>query len=314
MSGYRLVQLARPNGGRAVAHAVNSRGFVVGSAWRSPTGPSSPCVWREPSSVEFLAHLGGHGGTARDIDEGGMIVGDCQTPDHASHACLWQPDGSITDIGRTVGGHSAAMKIGPSGSIVGWASIHPTDGGQAHFRPALWPAGGSPVVLRDLGEAWGEGVDINATDQAVIVAHQGRHVDARFWNGDRTARVGLPGAQFSHLWPKRLADDGTLAGLIVGNDGSRGAAVRRPDGSWEIPVQPLRDREVSAANKRGLIAGYDRHDDYNIPWIMSDPGAVNYLPHLKYHQHRPYMISEDGWIVGTAASDNCCHPLLWIPA
>ena len=309
--GYNLIQLVRPEGRRARAFAVNKHGTVVGSARKSDTGQECPCIWHSPEELEFLPHLSSYGGRARDINDYNLIVGGCLTPDNATHACIWKSNGNIADIGEALSKHSEAIKITPEGDATGWVSVHPTDGGQLHFRPAFWPHNGSPEILDDLLGAWGEGVDVNSYNHLVIVAHEGRKAFAKLWDGSRVQDVELPNAKCQSFWPKSLADDGTLTGLIIYDDESRGAAVKRPNDDWEITIEPLNGREVSAANKSGLIAGHDRCDEYNIPWIYSEPEQISYLPHLKYHHHRPYMISEHGWIVGVATSDNCCHPLLW---
>jgi len=124
-AGIRLVELAVPEGRRATPRSINTDGIVVGDGSPLWNGPSYPCFWPEPSRVEFLSHGGGWGGTANDINDAGVIVGNSEWPDRPSHACTWTIDGSISDIGETLGSHSGAKAVTKSGEIVGWVSVHP---------------------------------------------------------------------------------------------------------------------------------------------------------------------------------------------
>lgn len=310
---YNLVELANPYGRYAAPRAVNAQGTIVGEGAQHWRGPNYPCVWPEHSTIQFLPHGGGFGGCANDINDSGMIVGASEMPDRALHACVWDINGSTDDIGQALGRNSNAMRVNRGGSIVGWASIHPTEGGQEHFRPAWWPNTGSPVILKDLDGAWGEAVDINTSDQMVLRAHVGRSVDAWLWDGEDGYRLEKPSPELRAFWPKCLTEENAVIGLTIHNNGQRSAAVRHADGTCAFLLSPSPGREFTTAKGTQIIAGYDQIDGYGIPWVKQENEEIAYLPSFKYHHHKPTMISEQGWILGTASADNCCHPLLWIP-
>ena len=292
---------------------MNAQGIIVGEGTPRWRGPNYPCVWPKPTVVKFLPHGGGYGGSAYDINDSGAIVGASEMPDRALHASIWQLDGPALDIGRALGRNSAAKRVNKAGSIVGWASIHPTEGGQEHFRPAWWPDTGSPTILKDLAGAWGEGIDINSNGQMVIISHVGRSAGAWLWDGQNAYEIGKPSPDLTAFWPRCLTEDNAVVGLTIRNDGQRGAAVRNVDGSWAFLFTPSPGREFTAAKGAQVIAGYDTINHYGIPWVKRENEQIVYLPHFQYHHHKPTMVSEQGWILGTASADNCCHPILWVP-
>jgi hypothetical protein len=314
---YRIVDLATPDGRRATPRSINADGIIVGEGsplWR---GPSYPCYWPQQSHVEFLPHGGGLGGAAHDINDSGVIVGSSEWPDRASHACTWNLDVRASDIGETIARHSQAKALNASRSIVGWISIHPTEGGQAHFRPAYWPKSGSPVILDNLAGGWGEAVDINSMGIILVRVHKGGDIAASgeagawLWDGAQTIEIGKPSSDFASFYPHRVTDERRVVGLTIRKDGQRCGAVRSVNGTWSPLFTPTRGRELTAVNRQLLIAGYDLVNDYRVPWVKEEGREMTYLPHYKYHHHIT-MVSEQGWAVGTASADNCCHPLLWI--
>lgn len=317
---YRVEELALPDGRRATPRSINTSGTIVGEGTAQWGGPSYPCFWPQQTRVEFLAHGGGLGGGARDINDLGMIAGSSEQPNRALHACTWNPEGHATDIGTGSTLHSQAIALNASGDIAGWVSIHPTDGGQAHFRPAYWPNSTSPVVLADLDGGWGEAVDISSAGVILLRVHTSsdtllsREAVAWLWDGAKTTVIGKPNDDVASFYPYRLVDGGRIAGLTIGRNGERCGAVRADDGKWYLLFKPAVGREVTAVNRQLLIAGHEIVSDYSIPWVKEEGGDIAYLPHYKHHHHRITMVSEQGWIIGTASADNCSHPLLWIPA
>ena len=318
-TGYRIVELATPDGRRASPRSINTNGIIVGEGsvrWR---GSSYPCFWPKQTHVEFLAHGGGFGGAAHDINDAGVIVGSSEWPDRASHACTWNLAGRASDIGEAIARHSQAKALNRSGTIAGWVSIHPTEGGQAHFRPAYWPTSGSPIILDDLAGGWGEAVDINSMGVILVRVHKGKDIalsheaGAWLWDGGQVTEIGKPSSEFGSFYPHRVTDEGCVVGLTIRKDGQRCGAVRSVNGTWSPLFTPVEGRELTAVNRQLLIAGYDLLDYYRVPWVKQEGREMTYLPHYKYHHHHITMVSEQGWAIGTASADNCCHPLLWIP-
>ncbi len=312
-SRYRVIELASPDGQRATPRSANAQGIVVGEGTPHYPGPSYPCVWPTATELKFLPHGGGVGGSAYDINDLGTIVGASEMPDRALHAQVWRLDEPTLYLGHELGRYSAARSVNRAGSVVGYASIHPTESGQMHHRPAAWPNSGKPAVLEDLAGDWGEVVDINTSGLMVIRCHTGRDVGAWLWDGHEQRELGKPSPEFRVFWPKKLTEDDAVVGLTIRSDGQRGAAARRADGTWSELLTPASGREFTAANGMRVLAGYDTIDHYQLPWVMREKEEITYLPHFQHHQHQPTMVSEQGWVLGTASSDNCYHPLLWIP-
>ena len=318
-AGYRILQLATPDGRRATPRSISADGIIVGEACERWNGPPYPCVWPQHATLEFLAHGGGLGGSARDINDSGLIVGSSESPDRASHACTWNLDEDTQDIGENIARHSQAAALNEMGGIVGWVSIHPTEGGQAHFRPTYWPASGSPVIFDDLAGGWGEAVDINS--QGVILArvHEGGDIllsggaEAWIWQDGQVTKIGKPSSDTASFYPKRITEDGRIVGLAIMRNGQRYGVVRSVDGTWSRLFDPLQGRELTAANRNLLLGGYDSVEHYRIPWVKLGHGEISHLQHFKYHHHHVTIVSDQGWLVGTASADNCCHPVLWLP-
>jgi len=144
---YRVTLLACLSGNRAQPRAINSMGAIVGDGTQVWRGPSFPCLWQASGEVLFLDHLGGLGGSAHGLTEAGTIVGATESPNRLSHACEWSPTGQLIDLGVAMPSHSGARAVNSAGCIVGWASLHPTEGGQDYFRPTLWNTDRVPCIL-----------------------------------------------------------------------------------------------------------------------------------------------------------------------
>jgi probable HAF family extracellular repeat protein len=310
--GYEIRELAMPDGRRATPRSINAAGVAVGDGTPIWGGPSFPCIWRTPSELQFLPHLGGLGGMAADVNDAGIVVGTSETPDRASHACIWNPEGELQDIGYALGRLSGARAINSAGWIAGWASIHPTEGGQAHFRPVWWVNGGNPRLVRELGGRWGEAVDVSDEDHVLMFANDGRDSVSWLSEGGEPFEIANPEGCRS-CWPLVLTSDRRIIGTTIDGTYRRGVAVRYPDGTW-VQLKMPADSELTAAGNDGSLAGYQLISGYRVPWIWpAGASEARPLPQFRHHHHTPTAVAANGWVAGTANADNCSHPLLWRP-
>jgi len=310
---YRAVLLACPPGNRAQPRAINSRGTIVGEATPIWRGPSFPCHWQNADQLVFLGHLGGLGGSAYALTESGVIIGATELPNRHSHACEWSPTGDLVDLGRALPSHSGARAINSSGLIVGWSSQHPTEGGQAHFRPTLWRPAHVPLVLHDLNGCWGEAIDVNDSGDILVMSHDNRNARALLWRGDSLLDLGLPDIDCQSFFPTKLTQTSSVIGTTIDKSGRRGAATRGDSGTWQRIF--LRQHAHLTCGTERILAGAEMVSGYEIPWMWASGEQVpTYLPHFFNHHCRPTAIGPLGHIVGTATGDYCSHPVLWIPS
>jgi hypothetical protein len=239
-------------------------------------------------------------------------VGSTEMPNRHSHACKWLAPLELADLGVGLPSHSGARAINSTGDIVGWSSLHPTEGGQAHFRPTVWPVSREPLVLSDLGGRWGEAIDINELGIRLVVTHDFRNARALLWQGTEVVDLGLPSADCVSFFPARLTPGGSVLGTTQDAKHHRGTAVRYADGRWQHI--PLRRGAHLTCGTDQVLAGAELVDGYEVPWIWTPGGSEpSYLPYYLNHYNRPMAIGSDGRIVGTASADYCSHPVVWTP-
>ena len=312
-TGYRLVRLLEPEGRRGSPVAVNASGKIVGNAVPVWNGPSYPCIWTFGGDLRFLAHFGGLGGSARGVDELGNVVGYCEAEDRASRATIWNPDGLAFDLGGESGRHSSAWAINGSGEVVGSVSLHPTEGGQAHFRPAIWTARNEPRILEDLSCHWGEAVAINEHGLVAIRAYDNRNFRGWLWAGAGRFELGLPAPGEHGFMPATVTAADTVVGTSFGSGKARSIWSRMPNGSWNQIVPWDGRRHPETVNENLDVAGWELSGGYRTPWVKRNGARTVRLPFLKYHHNTPSQVSVSGTIVGSATADHCAHPVAWTP-
>jgi hypothetical protein len=306
---FDLVQLAMPSGGRGTGRAVNGLGVVVRSGAEAQGGPDYPCMWRDPSHVTPLTHLGGLGGEAHGINEAGDVVGQCDLPDRSTHALVWRPDGRVDDIGAGVGYLSGARAISAYGEIAGWVGVHPTERGQAHFRPAIWMDDATPAVFSELGGRWGEATGVSAAGIVFGFVYDRNQAAVWLRLTDGTATVLAPEGCRS-FWANGVTRDGKVIGMCLWPDGRRGVGLTDLDGRLESINIP--GFELGAVGDDGeVLAGRQESGTVTVPaiWRRGDR-ETEVLPHLRNHHHAVFGLSWP-FVVGVATADRCSHPLLW---
>ena len=114
----------------SIAHAINDRGQIVGTAL-PPNPPLHGFLW-ENGVMHDLGTLGGNGEAtiAFAINNGTQVVGASQAANGQTHAFLWQ-DGVMQDLGTLGGNYSAAYGINIHGQIVGGSRVPNAPSGNA---------------------------------------------------------------------------------------------------------------------------------------------------------------------------------------
>ncbi len=215
-----IVDLGTLDGGyESVAHAVNSRGQVVGLSLNRTPDPNSmigsfygigfqqtrPFIWQN-GVMQDLGTLGtGNNAIALLINERGQVAGDSYTSTDPSPFCfynnnvfplttgafLWEK-GKMTDLGGLGGTCTLASALNNQGQVAGWSNLA---GDQAYHAFRWDPATHSH--LRDLGTLGG-------TFSIAVAMND---------TGDVVGAAARPGDQVVHatLWGRHgLVDLGTV--------------------------------------------------------------------------------------------------------
>lgn len=302
--------LELPSGRSGSPRFSNGAGIVVGHGQPALGSPHYPCVWAADGKAIFLSHAGGFGGSAEWISEDGVVIGSTELPNRRLVACSWSSSGARSDFGETAGRHSSALAGNKAGDLVGWASTHPTEGGQIHFRPAIWRKGTKAQVLHDIPGEWGEAVAANNHGSVLARLHKGALSAAFLIQGQNIAWLGEPHENTKAMYPRAIYDDNSIITLVILTDGARLCCCRDQTGRWSSIMEPASGREFISVSDDMTIVGYDNINDYKIPWIKEDGGDLQYLSHPKHHNVKPASISAS-FVVGAASGDYCSHPLRW---
>lgn len=139
--------LPSPVGGRAIPHAINDRGQIVGSA-RETRGVPRALLWSRNTGYEVATRLWSQQNASRVcINNAGQIAGTIVDPNGDRRALMREPDGTERWLGTLGGKVSRTTAINNVGQIVGWSETG--DGLQHAF---IWDAAAG---MRDLGTLGG---------------------------------------------------------------------------------------------------------------------------------------------------------------
>lgn len=304
---YELLDLSSTGDVTGAARSAVLGGVTVGEG-ATMGGPSKACAWIG-QEVTFLTDLGGISGQALDIDESGNIVGWVEDSERRSRACLWDPTFGLTtlDLGQATRG--GARRLASDGTIAGWASAHPTEGGQLHYKPAAWGADGQVRVLDDLRADWGEAVDATSSEVFLVWGHIGTDSLPILWRGREQQPLAEPSTR---IVPIAIDDRERVLGFVTTSEGAGVAICWDSAGGW-VRLGTQAGWYPSSMNNLGITVGYCQIDGYERPWLRQADGTIVFLPHYAYHHNRPARISDSGVVAGHAQADHGWHPLVWNP-
>lgn len=152
-SGTEAALDAPVGGGKTAALALNDNAVVVGFTGSEST--PLPARWQGVTLTSLPVLTGGHG-TARDINNAGDIVGECDLPSTATHGVIWS-GGMVIDLNNRIEAASGwtitnALAINNQGWILCLGEL----AGTAHsclLKPQTIPPGPKPDLLGKWGAA-----------------------------------------------------------------------------------------------------------------------------------------------------------------
>ncbi len=234
--------------------ALNSSGDLVGDA------NGVAYLWRGETAVP-LAY-----GTAWDVSDTGVVVGEGATGNGKLHAFLWH-EGQLADLGTLGGEWSVAYGVNSEGTAVGWAEQ--ADG---QVRGFIWDSAGMLAIdtlggrwgmayaVNDAGEVTGYSATIDGTDHAFIADSAGGVTDLGSLGGhsigydiDSRGRVvgesaDASGRVCAFLWQESSIVD--LNALIPSESG------------WTLT-------RATAINDRGQIVGEGLFNGEKRPFLLT---------------------------------------------
>ena len=301
---YDIIDLGVPPGGiSSEAHAINNKGEVVGQYYdNSNNGDYHAFLWSDGVMTELLGY-GGLNGTAEDINDSGLVVGQSWTTGSVSYAVLWR-DGIASSIGDLGGGVAWARAINNSGDITGQSFFTAAD--QINSASAfLKPAGGAMQGIGPVGRIFLEVKDINNLGQvtgAIINRDVTNSYRAFVYDGISVTDLGKPDGS---LWSGASAinDSGHVAGsaLFQYSFGTLNRAMLYKDGVW-IDFYGGAPSSCVAMNNRGHIVGTHSSNPLQaFLWKNSQFQVLNSLipPASGWSTLTvPYDINDSGQIVG----------------
>ena len=214
-----MTDLGTLGGPTAYATAINSSGQIVGGA-DDPAGRTQPFVWTSSNGMRKLDVLSGQvSGTARAINDNGLIVGSSGLGSGGSWATLWLPNGDGTwtpqNLGSFGGTWNEARGVNSSGVVTGiTTNVSATE---FEFR---WSAGSGMTLLPLApGAAYSLAFDIN--EAGVIVGQANyefagsvNNVPVAWTTNGPVLLAPLPGDSGGVAWAINSA------GIITGESGT----------------------------------------------------------------------------------------------
>ncbi|MCD6360937.1 MAG: DUF3466 family protein [Armatimonadetes bacterium] len=159
------------------AYDLNDHGEVVGESV-SADG-THPFFWSPETGMVDLGVLPGcEWGAATGVNNEGIVVGYCATPEHKCRAFLWSPGSGMEDLGELPGGYNGearAYDINNQGQVVGFSSYDPGDRFfGSHIHAFLWDRDSGMQDLGDLVAANADSIAY-AVNKAGEVVGQSRY-------------------------------------------------------------------------------------------------------------------------------------------
>lgn len=132
-----------PGGDWSQAHAINSKGEIVGFWGNTVMGPSPLAfIWRDGEMININPDLGTLKSEAKHISDSGLVTGWMGTaPGTDARAFIWD-EGTVTELPPIPGGFtSIAAAISNDSTVVGWGFREEGNPSDTVTRAFLWQDG-----------------------------------------------------------------------------------------------------------------------------------------------------------------------------
>ena len=213
---------ALPGDSSSLAQGINANGDVVG--WSNGPNGTRGFVYTDASGLVELPGLPNRPRTiARDINDGGWIVGNATNGGvDLGHAVLWR-NGAIEDLGTLAAGpYSDAWGVNNAGQIVGSSYI---DGGTEHAF--LFTHAGGMVDLAPAGDT-SHARDINDAGQVTGYRYVGTGYHAYRWQNGTMVDLGTVSG-LPHSFGFAINSAGRVAGNATSASGNAQVLMRSTD-------------------------------------------------------------------------------------
>jgi probable HAF family extracellular repeat protein len=319
---YHVVTLGTLGGSNSNAWALNGAGVVVGDS-RNADGQGRAFVWTESEGMrDLLGSAHDARSTALGVSDAGKVTGmmgheDGQgfVFDLATQQVAWLPG---------LPGHTGtlAWTSNTDGLVVG-RSVGTFESGETDWQAVVWipAADGGYGVPIELGCPTNPIYPaINAAGSLVLNECRGSLSLPRMWarSGDGYGSPVTLGTLGGWAMATAIDDRGRIAGYSTTPSGARRAVIWHPD-DYATPIDLGDAVLVIGMNNRNEIVG-DRSVKNRrtaAVWTVDDAGnlvTVHNLPAPDgYRETFASGINDEGWIAGSAQSNNGRIAVLWRP-
>ena len=253
-----------------------------------------------PYEAVNLGTLGGANGSARGINNDGVIIGVAQTSDGSNHYFLWQ-NGVMRDL-DSGGVDFQAGQINDQGVIAGTGSVGGTPYAMTWNHGTLQALGpvarGTGVLLNQSGDvAWTEPTP---SGPHAFLWHAGTIQDLGTLGGPSSQATGLNDAG----QVMGFSSTGTQVDVFIWKDGQMQDVVSRIAGTFSFSTVGF--------NNRGWIAGRavfgTDFPQTLVSWLWNGDSLVM-IPALPgYKNGDPMALTERGDVYGVETDENALDP------
>lgn len=298
-----------PGDDASQAEAINNKGQVIGTSWRSADSPDpilAKCrsfLWENGRLAEVKAPVGEKGVCRTDIND----LGVCMIAGWDESFTL--DKGAATKIPPLPGRKSIrALHINNRGEVLANGA-----GKSGPMELVVHRAGVSKVIKMPEGYTRVDSAAINHKGQVALTIQKadGRCATAVWEDGKMRFLSGVP----EGLEVCAFSDDGAIAGIYDNGEEAKGCVWRNGAVTYLRSPKGLYDAWPASINKNGEVVGLCLSEEaatYAVYWDRN--GAATELTTEDLYQCEAVDINDAGVIVGMMFDDNGrSRAVMWTP-